>query len=37
MGLSTHGAQSARDSAAVDPIPITDEVVWSLIPRERLD
>src|SRR5271155_3426315 len=31
-----HGAQSARDDAAVDPIPIADEVVRSLIPRKRL-
>src|ERR1700686_54162 len=29
-----HGAQSARDDAAIDPIPIADEVVRSLIPRK---
>jgi hypothetical protein len=29
-----HGAQSACDDAAIDLIPITDEVVRSLIPRE---
>jgi hypothetical protein len=27
-----HGAQSARDDAAIDPVAIADEVVWSLIP-----
>jgi|GEM_PF-1556785 hypothetical protein len=32
----THGAQSACDDGAIDAIPITDEVVWSLIPRECL-
>src|SRR5580692_2511238 len=26
------GAQSARDDAAIDPVAIADEVVWSLIP-----
>src|SRR5471030_625174 len=31
-----HGAQSARDDAAIDPIAIADEVVRSLIPRKRL-
>src|SRR6201997_2358014 len=31
-----HGAQSARDDAAIDPVAITDEVVRSLIPRKRL-
>src|SRR6202140_935745 len=31
-----HGAQSARDDAAVDPVPIADEVVGSLIPRKGL-
>src|SRR5450432_328622 len=31
-----HGAQSACDNAAIDPIPIADEVVRSLIPRKRL-
>jgi hypothetical protein len=32
----THGAQSACDDAAVDPVAITDEVARSLIPRKRL-
>src|SRR5260370_42512392 len=32
----THGAQSARDNAAIDPIPIADEVVRSLVPRKCL-
>src|ERR1700684_614810 len=31
-----HGAQSARDDAAIDPVAIVDEVVRSLIPRKRL-
>src|SRR4030081_344915 len=31
-----HGAQSARDDAAIDPVAITDEVVRSLIPRKCL-
>src|SRR6202035_3022424 len=31
-----HGAQSARDNAAIDPVAIADEVVRSLIPRKRL-
>src|SRR5258707_14331599 len=31
-----HGAQSARDDAAIDPVPIADEVVRSLIPRKCL-
>ena len=31
-----HGAQSACDGGAVDRIPITDEVAWSLIPS-RID
>src|ERR1700737_1376779 len=31
-----HGAQSACDSAAIDPVPIADEVVWSLIPGKCL-
>ena len=31
-----HGAQSACDGGAVDPIPITDEVARSLIPRKCL-
>src|ERR1700680_4541584 len=32
----THGAPSACDDAAVDPVAITDEVARSLIPRKRL-
>src|ERR1039458_430687 len=31
-----HGAQSARDDAAIDPVPIADEVVRSLIPGKCL-
>jgi hypothetical protein len=31
-----HGAQSACDDGAVDPIPIADEVARRLIPGERL-
>src|SRR5258705_13877597 len=31
-----HGAQSARDDAAIDPVPIADEVVRSLVPRKCL-
>src|ERR1700724_3123601 len=31
-----HGAQSARDDAAIDPIPIADEVARSLIPGKGL-
>src|ERR1700686_2873359 len=31
-----HGAQSERDDAAIDPVPIADEVVRSLIPRKCL-
>ena len=31
-----HGAQSARDDGAIDPIPIANEVARSLIPRKRL-
>src|SRR6266480_1533307 len=31
-----HGAQSARDNTAIDPVPIADEVVRSLIPRKCL-
>ena len=31
-----HGAQSARDDAAIDPVAIADEVVQSLIPRKCL-
>jgi hypothetical protein len=27
-----HGAQSARDDAAIDPVAIADEVSWCLIP-----
>src|SRR5271169_354798 len=32
----THGAQSACDDAAIDPIPIADEVARSFIPRKGL-
>src|SRR5260370_4424971 len=31
-----HGAQSAPDDAAIDPVAIADEVGRSLIPRKRL-
>src|SRR5712675_2338125 len=31
-----HGAQSACDDAAIDPVPIADEVARSLIPRKGL-
>src|SRR6202047_2171842 len=31
-----HCAQSACDDAAIDPVPIADEVVRGLIPRKRL-
>src|ERR1700720_4622365 len=31
-----HGAQGARDDAAIDPVVIADEVVRSLIPRKCL-
>jgi hypothetical protein len=31
-----HGAQSARDDAAIDPVAIADEVARSLFPRKRL-
>src|SRR5438105_15924055 len=31
-----HGAQSACDDAAIDPVAIADEVVRGLIPRKRL-
>src|SRR3984893_5259733 len=31
-----HGAHSARDDAAIDPVPIADEVARSLIPRKCL-
>src|ERR1700692_1170751 len=33
---NAHGAQSARDDAAIDPVPIADEVARSLIPRKCL-
>src|SRR5882757_5027526 len=33
---NTHGAQSARDDAAIDPVAIADEVVRSLIPGKCL-
>lgn len=29
-------AQSACDDGAIDPIPISDEIVWSFIPRKSL-
>ena len=37
-GLVTdaHGSQSVQDGAAVDPIPITEQVARGLIPRECL-
>ena len=31
-----HGAHSACDDGAIDPIPIADEVAWRLIPGECL-
>src|SRR5258708_8466498 len=31
-----HGAQSARDDAAIDPVAIADEVARSIFPRKRL-
>src|SRR5258707_12299352 len=31
-----HGAQSACDDAAIDPIPIADQVTRSFIPRKCL-
>src|ERR1700726_4825544 len=31
-----HGAQSACDDAAIDAVPIADQVVGSLIPRKGL-
>ena len=31
-----HGAQSARDDAAIDPVAIADEVAGSLLPRKSL-
>jgi hypothetical protein len=31
---NAHGAQSARDNAAIDAVPIADHVAWSFIPRE---
>src|SRR5882762_9365243 len=33
---NTHGAQSARDDAAIDLVVIADEVVWCLIPGKCL-
>src|ERR1700710_1319486 len=33
---NAHGAQSARDDAAIDPVAIADEVVRSLIPWKGL-
>src|ERR1700730_5851432 len=33
---NAHGAQSACDDAAVDAVPIADEVARSLIPRKCL-
>src|ERR1700686_4800781 len=33
---NAHGAQSARDDAAIDPVVIADEVVRSLIPGKCL-
>src|SRR5260221_14163841 len=30
-----HGAQSSRDDAAINPVPIADEVVRSLIPFDH--
>jgi hypothetical protein len=33
---NAHGAQSARDDAAIDPIAIADKVARSLIPRKCL-
>src|ERR1700721_4747115 len=33
---NAHGAQSARDDAAIDPVAIADEVVRSFIPRKCL-
>src|ERR1700720_3845525 len=33
---NAHGAQSARDDAAIDPVAIADEVVRSLIPGKCL-
>src|SRR3979411_2119117 len=33
---NAHGAQSARDDAAIDPVAIADEVVRSLIPGKGL-
>src|ERR1700738_100694 len=31
-----HGAQSACDDAAVDPIPIANEILRGVVPRKRL-
>src|ERR1700681_4521576 len=33
---NTHGAQSARDDAAIDPVAIADQVARGLIPRKCL-
>src|SRR5229473_7029175 len=33
---NTHGAQSARDDAAIDPVVIADQVARGLIPRKCL-
>jgi hypothetical protein len=33
---NVHGAQSARDDAAIDPVAIADEVARGFIPRKRL-
>src|SRR5258708_20239100 len=33
---NTHGAQSARDDAAIDPVAIADQVARGLIPRQSL-
>jgi hypothetical protein len=32
----THGAQSPRDDSDIDAIPISNEIVRSIIPRESL-
>ena len=31
-----HGAQSAFDDGTIDAIPVSDEVLWGLIPRKSL-
>src|SRR6202171_2313239 len=36
LGPDAHGAKSACDNAPIDPIPIADEVVRSLIPGKGL-